>query len=159
MFKRNQNEMSKQGETISSAKVNTIVEGTRIDGGIESEGNFRIDGYVRGEVNIKGKLIIGPSGQVEGKVTCQNAELEGSFKGVIQVKELLYLKSSAKVFGDSLFSKLRVEEGAKLECTCNYNATASQAKEAVIKDLKHGEQKREAKPTEEKREGKEERTA
>lgn len=148
--------MSKQGENITSAKVNTIVEGTSIDGLIESEGNFRIDGRVKGEVKIKGKLIIGPSGQVEGKVSCQNAEIEGNFKGVIEVKDLLYLKASAVIFGDSLFNKLRVEEGAKLECTCNYNASSSQAKEAVIKDLKHGHQRRDP---EEKRETKEERTA
>lgn len=148
--------MSKQGDPISSAKVNTIVEGTRIEGVVQSEGNFRIDGFLKGDVDIKGKLIIGPSGQVEGKVNCQNAELEGSFKGVIQVKELLYLKSSAKIFGDSVFSKLRVEEGAKLECTCNYNASASQAKEAVIKDLKQSE--RQPLP-EEKPKEKEERTA
>lgn len=153
--------MSKQGDTISSGKVNTIVDGTRIEGVIESEGNFRIDGFLKGEVNIKGKLIIGPSGQVEGRVSCQNAELEGSFKGVIQVKELLYLKSSAKIFGDSLFSKLRVEEGAKLECTCNYNAKASEVKEAVIKDLKHSEQQKPAGSGEKQpeRPEKEERTA
>jgi cytoskeletal protein CcmA (bactofilin family) len=156
MFKRNNSDMSKQGEITTSAKVNTIVEGTSIDGFIESEGNFRIDGRVKGEISIKGKLIIGPSGLVEGKVSCQNAEIEGNFKGVIEVKELLYLKSSAQIFGDSLFAKLRVEEGAKLECTCNYNASSSQAKEAVIKDLKHGDRRP---APEEKRESKEERTA
>ncbi len=140
MFKKNTpTEMSKQAETVSSAKVNTIVEGTRIEGTIQSEGNFRIDGFLKGDVNLKGKLIIGPSGHVEGKVSCQNAEVEGSFKGIIEVKELLYLKSSAKIFGDSLFSKLRVEEGAKLECTCNYNGGASQINGAVIKDLKQRE--------------------
>lgn len=148
--------MAKQGENISSAKVNTIVDGTRIEGVIQSEGNFRIDGFLKGEITIKGKLIIGPSGQVEGKVSCQNAELEGSFKGVIEVKELLYLKSSAQIFGDSLFNKLRVEEGAKLECTCNYNAQASQVKEAVIKDLK---QREHAPASPGKREEKGERTA
>lgn len=151
--------MSKQGDSISSAKVNTIVSGTRIEGVIQSEGNFRIDGFLKGEIDIKGKLIIGPSGQVEGKVSCQNAELEGSFKGVIEVKELLYLKSSAKIFGDSLFNKLRVEEGAKLECTCNYNANASQVKEAVIKDLKRSEQQPEAQAEQQQQREKEERTA
>lgn len=156
MFKKNSpTEMSKQAETISSAKVNTIVEGTRIEGTIQSEGNFRIDGFLKGDVNLKGKLIIGPSGHVEGKVSCQNAEIEGSFKGAIEVKELLYLKSSAKIFGDSLFNKLRVEEGAKLECTCNYNAGAAQANGAVIKDFK----KRESESGAESQRQKEERTA
>lgn len=156
MFKKNYTSgMSKQAETVSSTKVNTIVDGTRIEGSIQSEGNFRIDGYLKGDVNLKGKLIIGPSGQVEGKVSCQNAEIEGSFKGVIEVKELLYLKASAKIYGDSLFSKLRVEEGAKLECTCNYNAGASKMNGAVIKDLTQRESESAAEPKRQK----EERTA
>ncbi|TVR36455.1 MAG: polymer-forming cytoskeletal protein [Cryomorphaceae bacterium] len=158
MFKRNTTtDMAKQPETMASAKVNTIVEGTRIEGVIQSEGNFRIDGFVKGEIQIKGKLIIGPSGEVEGRVSCQNAEVEGSFKGVFEVQQLLYLKSTARIFGDSVFSKLRVEEGAQLECTCNYNANASQAKEAIIKDLKHGGEQRATQTTE--RAAKEERTA
>jgi cytoskeletal protein CcmA (bactofilin family) len=140
--KNNPSNMSKQSDQTTSAKVNTIVEGTRIEGVIKSEGNFRIDGFVKGDIDIKGKLIIGPAGEIEGQVSCSSAEIEGSFKGVIEVKELLYLKSSARIFGDSLFTKLRVEEGAQLECTCNYNATASQVKEAVIKDLKHGAEQR-----------------
>lgn len=146
--------MSKIGETLSSGKVNTIVEGTHIEGVIQSEGNFRIDGSLKGDVNIKGRLIIGPSGVIEGKVHCQNAEIEGNFKGNIQVSELLYLKATAKIYGDSSFNKLRVEEGALLECTCNYNA-ASKAQGAVIKDLKHGEKSQQ--PAE--RAEKEERTA
>jgi cytoskeletal protein CcmA (bactofilin family) len=155
MFKlKNSNEMSKIGEALSSGKVNTIVEGTHIEGLIQSEGNFRIDGSLKGDVNIKGRLIIGPSGVIEGKVHCQNAEIEGHFKGNIQVSELLYLKATAKIYGDSSFNKLRVEEGALLECTCNYNA-ASKAQGAVIKDLKHGEKAQQ--PAE--RAEKEERTA
>ncbi len=156
MFKKNNpSGMSKTAESASSTKVNTIVDGTRIEGSIQSEGNFRIDGYLKGDVSLKGKLIIGPSGQVEGQVSCQNAEIEGSFRGVIQVKELLYLKASAKIFGDSIFSKLRVEEGAKLECTCNYNAADASANGAVIKDFTQ----REPESTAEARRQKEERTA
>ena len=139
MFKLNTaKDMSKIGEALSSAKVNTIVEGTHIEGIIQSEGNFRIDGSLKGEITIKGRLIIGPSGKIDGKVSCQNAEIEGFFKGSIQITELLYLKATAKIYGDSSFSKLRVEEGALLECTCNYNS-ANKAQGAVIKDLKHGD--------------------
>lgn len=146
--------MSKIGEALSSAKVNTLVEGTHIEGIIQSEGNFRIDGTLKGEVTIKGRLIIGPSGKIEGKVSCQNAEIEGMFNGKIQVSELLYLKATAKIYGDSSFNKLRVEEGAALECTCNYNSAAS-AQGAVIKDLKHGDKNQQSVERAEK----EERTA
>lgn len=111
--------MARTNEIVPTGKVNAIVEGTIIEGTISSDGNFRIDGKVKGKINIKGRLIVGAKGMVEGDVVCNDAEIEGNFNGHIQINNLLSLKSTSKISGDAVFQRLKVEEGAQLACTCN----------------------------------------
>ena len=54
---------------------NLISQGTRIQGDIDSAGDFRIEGYVNGTVKAKGKIVVGESGQIEGQVHCQSADI------------------------------------------------------------------------------------
>jgi len=111
--------MGRGSEPIQTSKVNTIVEGTRLKGEIDSPGNFRIDGEVEGNMKIGGKLIIGAKGLVKGRVICKDAEIEGRYEGELTVNGLLSLKSSSSIDGDAVFQRLMVEEGAKLTCSCN----------------------------------------
>ena len=70
-------------------KTNRVVEGTIIKGDIVSQTDFRLDGELIGNFQSTGKLVIGPSGSVVGDVICNNADVEGKFKGTIQVNEVL----------------------------------------------------------------------
>jgi len=132
--------MSKSNEQMQTLKVNSIVEGTKLRGEINSPGNFRIDGEVDGDMKIEGKLIIGAKGLVKGKVTCKDAEIEGRFDGHLSVNGLLSLKSTSEITGDAVFTRLMVAEGAKLTCTCNLKQAvsssqgSSSAKPSVAKD-------------------------
>jgi cytoskeletal protein CcmA (bactofilin family) len=51
-----------------------------------------------GNFQSTGKLVIGPSGSV-GDVICNNADVEGKFKGTIQVNEVLNVKANASIDG------------------------------------------------------------
>ena len=51
-------------------------------------------------------------GNIEGNVICCNADVEGALVGTIKVSELLTLKSTAKLQGDIVTSKLSIEPGA-----------------------------------------------
>jgi cytoskeletal protein CcmA (bactofilin family) len=111
--------MAKSNDHSQNLRVNSIVEGTKLKGEINSPGNFRIDGEVDGDMKIDGKLIIGAKGLVKGTVTCKDAEIEGRFEGHLSVNGLLSLKSTSSITGDALFQRLMVADGAKLTCTCN----------------------------------------
>jgi len=117
--------MARTNETLTNVKVNSIVEGTTLNGEIKAPGNFRIDGTVTGNMAIEGRLIIGAKGSVQGEVVCKDAEIEGFFKGNLRVNGLLALKSSSNIQGDAVFQRLMVEEGATLKCTCNLNTASS----------------------------------
>ncbi len=120
MFKPNKENQSKLKTNINSPdRLNRIVEGTIIEGQINSESNIRIDGFLKGTVNTKGRLVLGPEGKVEGDISCNNADIEGTLNGTINVKELLTLKSSAKLQGDISTNKLSIEPGAVFSGSCS----------------------------------------
>ena len=73
---------------------NIIGKNTSIVGDVVSEGDFRIDGKVEGTVKTNGRVVIGKSGSIKGKVECNNADIEGKFSGELFVNSLLTLKSS-----------------------------------------------------------------
>ncbi len=110
--------------------VNLIGVGTTIEGDITTNGDMRIDGSLTGSINVKGKLVIGVSGFVEGEIICQNADVSGTIKGKIGVSELLSLKASAKLSGDIITNKIAIEPGAAFSGSCSMGG--------VIKDIKGG---------------------
>ena len=107
-------------ETPSSA--NLIQSGTFITGDIQSNGNIRIDGTLNGTVNAGGKVILGPTGEIDGEIKCINADIEGRVTGMIQVKELLSFKSTAVVSGEINTNKLAIEPGARFTGTCRMDS-------------------------------------
>jgi len=110
--------MAKPNESPTDMAINRIVEGTSIEGEIKCESNIRIDGSFKGNLNTKGRLVIGPAGLIDGTISCQNAEIEGILKGKIQVQQLLSLKGSARVEGDIITDKLSVEPGSSFSGNC-----------------------------------------
>ena len=99
-------------------KTNRIVEGTIIKGDIISQADFRLDGELTGNFQTKGKIVIGPAGSVTGDIICKNADIEGKFKGKIQVLEILNVKNKASIYGEVICGKLSVEPGAEFSATC-----------------------------------------
>jgi cytoskeletal protein CcmA (bactofilin family) len=104
---------------IESPVINIIGTGTFIKGDIRSNGDIRIDGSVVGSVNAKGKIVIGPTGSVEGELICQNADFSGNIKAQVSVTELLTLKATARLNGDITTGKLAIEPGARFSGVCN----------------------------------------
>jgi cytoskeletal protein CcmA (bactofilin family) len=109
---------SQKSYTDILGKTNRIVEGTSINGNIISPSDFRLDGHLIGNFQSKGKLVIGPAGNVKGDIICKNADIEGRFEGKIQVLETLNIKSKAIIIGDVICGKLSVEPGAEFSATC-----------------------------------------
>ena len=97
---------------------NSLVQGTRIEGNVFTESDIRIDGKLIGSLNSKGKVIIGPSGQIEGEIHCANAVVEGRFSGTLVATELLQIKESAHVEGDINTNKLIVQSGSTFNVNC-----------------------------------------
>lgn len=98
--------------------LNTLVKGSAMEGTLKCESDLRVDGSIKGKLTCKAKLIIGPTGTIEGEVNCQNAVIEGSFSGTLRVSELLNIRETATVDGDIFTGKLIVQSGAKFNVAC-----------------------------------------
>ncbi len=99
--------------------LNSLVQGTVIEGNVTADSDIRIDGTINGTLNCKAKVIIGPTGRIKGKITCANAMIEGKIEGELIVSELLNVRKTAHIQGDVSTKKLIVEEGAIFEVSCN----------------------------------------
>ena len=128
MFTNNKESMKK---TENTAVVNMIGFGTTINGDVQSKGDIRVDGTLKGSVHTEGKVVLGKEGVIEGDVVCKNADVSGILKAKITVSQLLSLKTSAKLNGDIVTNKLSIEPGSEFTGSCSMGA--------VIKDIKHAE--------------------
>ncbi|MBE9480505.1 MAG: polymer-forming cytoskeletal protein [Bacteroidetes bacterium] len=106
-----------------TASRNLLGADTTVKGDIESNGDFRIDGTLIGSISSKGKVVVGSTGNVEGEIKCQNADISGKVKANVTVAELLSLKASAKFSGEVTTGKLAIEPGAKFSGSCNMGET------------------------------------
>jgi cytoskeletal protein CcmA (bactofilin family) len=103
----------------SSSSINTIVAGTSIEGTIDTQNDIRIDGKVDGTITCSGKLIIGPEGRVDGDANCQNAVIEGHFRGNLTITDILDVRENATIIGEIKTGKLLVQNGATLNGNCD----------------------------------------
>lgn len=98
--------------------INLLGAGTVVKGEIKLNGDFRIDGTFIGSIQCKGKVVVGPTGIIEGDITCQNADFSGEIKATVKVAELITMKESAKFTGDLTTNKLAIEPGARFSGNC-----------------------------------------
>ena len=114
-----------------SPAINMIGSGTIITGDIQSKGDIRVAGTLKGSINTEGKVVLGANGTIEGDVICQDADISGTINAKITVSKLLSLKATARLNGDIVTSKLSIEPGATFTGSCSMGA--------VIKDIKNVE--------------------
>jgi cytoskeletal protein CcmA (bactofilin family) len=110
---------SKNETTFNPNNLNIINAGTTITGDLQSEGDMRIDGTVKGYIASKARLVLGASAKVDGDIKAVNLELSGEVNGNILVSELLTIKATAKINGDIVSNKLIIEAGATFNGKCS----------------------------------------
>lgn len=137
--------MAKNTMENDSNAINIIGVGTEITGDINTNGDIRIDGFLSGNIITEGKLVVGETGKIKGEVDCKNSEVLGMIEGKIKVKELLTLKSSARIYGDIITKKLSIEPGSLFTGNCNMNDEA--LSDIKPKDSKVEKKGKEQKPT------------
>lgn len=107
----------------SSYAINTLVEGTLVEGDVKAQNDFRIDGKLIGNLDCSGKVIVGPDGIIEGSVKCVNAIIEGKISGDISVADLLTVMDSGNIVGNIKTDRLIVHAGAKFNVNCDMDGS------------------------------------
>jgi cytoskeletal protein CcmA (bactofilin family) len=110
---------NKTAATFNPNNLNIINAGTTITGDLNSEGDMRIDGTVKGYVSSKARLVMGATSKVEGDIKAANVEISGEVNGNIFATELLVVKDTARINGDIVSNKLIIEAGAEFNGKCS----------------------------------------
>lgn len=126
-----------------SLSHNSLVLGSRLEGNVTSENDFRIDGVFIGNLQCQARVIIGPSGEFQGEIDCQNAIVEGKFKGKLHTHEILEVREGAIIEGDVHTNKLVVQSGSIFDVKCNMGdqgstTNAELVEESVLSELENG---------------------
>ena len=102
-----------------------IAAGTTLKGDVKSENDLRIDGTIQGNVRCSAKIIVGPTGYVEGHIEGANADIVGKVQGNVTVKELLQLREKGIVQGNIIATKLQIDPTAVFNGKCQMGTQAA----------------------------------
>lgn len=106
-------------KTNGSNGTTLIGAGTTVKGDINSNSDLRIDGTIIGNVNSSAKIVIGASGNVEGDISGNQADIVGKVSGNIKTKDLLQLRGDCVVNGNVHAGKLQIEPTAVFNGQCH----------------------------------------
>ena len=93
-------------------------EGTEIEGTYVCAGTVMLNGRLRGEINAKDTLIIGPRGSVHANVSAGSLIVHGEIVGNVTAAKRVELRRGAQVTGDIEAPVIVMEEGVLLEGQC-----------------------------------------
>jgi cytoskeletal protein CcmA (bactofilin family) len=127
----NSKSKSSSGVHSSGGGSTMIAAGTIITGDLESNGDIRIDGTLKGNLRGKAKIIVGTDGVVEGSIEGLQADIMGHVTGDIKIQELLYLHGNTEVLGDIFAGKLQVEPTAIFNGKCHMGANIVELKKEM----------------------------
>ena len=94
--------------------VSRISQGTAIRGDMTASTDIRVDGQVDGMLYSDGKVVVGESARLSGKLFGSTIDFWGKMDGDVFVKDTLSLKSSSKVNGNIHVRRIQVEMGAEI---------------------------------------------
>jgi cytoskeletal protein CcmA (bactofilin family) len=122
-----------QTDKSSQGSATLISAGTVLKGDLKSESDLRIDGTIHGNVYCEAKVVVGPSGFVEGNIEGVHADISGRLAGNIVVKETVQLRTKSQVTGNITAASLQIEAGAI------FNGQSQMGPVANVVKMKEGE--------------------
>jgi cytoskeletal protein CcmA (bactofilin family) len=88
---------------------------TKFQGKLQFQGSIRIDGYLKGEIEANGNLIIGDEALVEADIHVSYAAISGEVHGNIIADQRVDIQAPAKVFGNIHAPAVVIGEGVIFE--------------------------------------------
>ena len=92
--------------------------GSKIEGNLEIDGDVRLQGVIQGKVSGSGTVTIGDQATIQANVFAPTIIVQGLVRGEIHARDRLELHKSAKVYGMLRAARIRIDEGAQFEGEC-----------------------------------------
>jgi cytoskeletal protein CcmA (bactofilin family) len=99
--------------TPSAARRSHIAEGMEVKGDISGDIDLLLEGRLEGNLRCRA-VTVGKTGEVIGKISAQEATIDGTVKGDIEAKAVR-LNVTARMTGDVRHEVIEVAAGARIE--------------------------------------------
>ena len=134
--------------------INTflISQGISINGGLAGDISGRIEGYVKGDVIINGKVIIGETGVIDGNMNCYDLIVHGIIKGNAVSHNSIIVGVNGRIDGNASSNSIQIDSNSKvsgnikkingiekgIESVGNLKNTLPSTKSKIIKPFSNG---------------------
>lgn len=88
--------------------------GLLVEGAIRGRGDLRVEGTLRGSVDLDGTFAVGPQAQVTAPLRARRVEVQGEVLGAIEANHVV-VKAGGWVSGDVRAGTIAIDDGATLE--------------------------------------------
>ena len=95
-------------------EISVVGRATRVTGRVSGSGALRIEGTVKGDVNVNGETEIAEGGSVEGNVHGEALDIAGTLQGDARASGAIAVRSSAEVRGELRAREISIEAGARV---------------------------------------------
>lgn len=100
-------------EKITS--VSLLSRKVNIEGEISGDEHFKIEGTIKGSVNVAGDILVDESGAVHADIDGNNIIIKGLVNGNISAKNRIEIYATGIVNGDISAQSVNIQEGARFE--------------------------------------------
>ncbi len=104
----------------------------RLQGTLEFQGTFRVQGEVKGTIISSHTLMLGDDAKVEGQIEGNHVMISGRFDGVIFAKGRVEIQAKGTVTGEIHTPCLVIEAGGIFDGQCHMLAASEAAKPLTI---------------------------
>jgi cytoskeletal protein CcmA (bactofilin family) len=97
----------------TAAGVSTVIGATmRIKGSLQSPENVNLNGEFEGQMEVQGRLVVGPEGKAVANLKVGELLVGGLVKGNVDAGHRVSLKQGANLVGDVKTPGIVIEDGA-----------------------------------------------
>jgi cytoskeletal protein CcmA (bactofilin family) len=100
-------------------ETNVIGPSTRVIGRIAGEGALRVEGRVKGDIDVSGEGEIAEGATVEGNFRADSLDISGALLGDAAVSGAIFVRSSAVVRGELKGAEIAIEPGSRVSVRLN----------------------------------------
>ncbi len=118
-------------------RIDTLIgAGTKIDGNVTFSGGLRVDGLIRGNINVEqgqsGTMVISENAKIEGMITVSHVVINGAVVGPVYAGEYVELQPKSHVTGDVYYKTVEMHLGAIVEGKLVYQERVAQEEAAAF---------------------------
>ena len=95
-------------------EISVVGAGTRVTGRISGSGSLRIEGAVKGDVNVNGDTELAEGSSLDGNLQGESLEIAGSLQGDAHARSVIAVRASARIHGELRGAEISIEPGARV---------------------------------------------